>query len=736
MMPDDEVLKALEAHYSAAVGHTEDEIANAQDDALSRYLGHPYGDEVAGRSQVVSRDCAQAVDWALPDLLEPFISGDNIVEFEPSVTDLPASMPEEQRMAVIERATAEAKQATELCGHVFWNDNDGFLLLHDSVKGGLIQKVGFAKVWFEETTEVKRRRMTGISPITLQELQADANAQVEIIGEEAVDLNDVQDDDLAALYPEGASYSVEVTKTTKKRRVRVAYVPADEIKVALRAVRLPEVPYIVHEPPMTVSSLIAMGFDREIVENLPKGTTATNQDRQDIRFHGEDSKSAKDVPTGDDATRPVDYKEEYVLLDRDEDGIAERLKVCRVGNVILSEPEPCDDHPFVGWSPMPLMGRLWGESMIDKSRQLQRINTSLSRQMLDNLYLANTPQREVPERAVVEDGSTYADLLNPKVGSLVRTKEAGLIREIVTPDRSDAAMRGLSWFAEQKEMDTGITRNAVGLSTEAIDPKSAQESKRIDRGSQGRKRLMARVYAEMFLKSLFSKMLKLLVEHQDGVRVVKIRGNYVPIDPAKFSPDMAPTIKVGLGFQNRDEQLAAAMSIMEVQAQGFEIGLVRPEHLYATAEKLIEAVGWRFADQYFAKPDPNAPPAQEKPDPAMAEVQAKMQLKQAEMQADMQVAQAKAQMEAQIQLAKMQAAREIEAGKAQMSFQTDMAKIDADYSARMQQIGAEMQLKREQMAEETKLKRQQIAVGAITKVQSAKANGSGQQPVRFGGQVG
>lgn len=50
---------------------------------LQYYMGLPLGNEVEGRSQVISWDVFETLESALPNFLEPFFSGDNIGEFLP-----------------------------------------------------------------------------------------------------------------------------------------------------------------------------------------------------------------------------------------------------------------------------------------------------------------------------------------------------------------------------------------------------------------------------------------------------------------------------------------------------------------------------------------------------------------------------------------------------------------------------------------------------------------------------
>src|SRR5690606_27445663 len=83
-LSDEELASILDQLNRQAIGWDSDEVSVDQDNNLDRYLGKPYGDEEEGRSNAISMDVAEVVDWAMPDLLEPFISGDRIVESEPA----------------------------------------------------------------------------------------------------------------------------------------------------------------------------------------------------------------------------------------------------------------------------------------------------------------------------------------------------------------------------------------------------------------------------------------------------------------------------------------------------------------------------------------------------------------------------------------------------------------------------------------------------------------------------
>jgi hypothetical protein len=93
-----------------------------------------------GRSQAVSTDVADTVEGLMPQLMEIFAGGDEVVRFDP----------------VGPQDAAAAEQETDYVNHVFMQKNPGFLILYSFIKDALLSKVGIAKVWWEEREEIER----------------------------------------------------------------------------------------------------------------------------------------------------------------------------------------------------------------------------------------------------------------------------------------------------------------------------------------------------------------------------------------------------------------------------------------------------------------------------------------------------------------------------------------------------------------------------------------------------
>lgn len=711
-MSDEELAVKLDQLNRQAVGHMSDEVSATQDDNLERYLGMPYGDEEEGRSQAISMDVAEVVDWAIPDILEPFISGDRVVEFKGS-----------------SKSEADyAERATDLINHEFWNENDGVLFLHDVVKTGSIQKICFSKtVWQEEEDEI-RETMTGLSVAHLAELQADQSIALEDVTAEPLNQQLVDPEALAA-FSDGQVYTVTIVRIKKRGFNRLMALPPEQVKFSDHTSELVDIDYICHETPdMTRSGLLAMGFPEEKVRLVTTENQGVQDNREDVRFHDE---SKRDSDVTQRAKERFTLIEEYPLLDTNEDGRAERLQVFRVGKVILDRKE-VECHPFDAWSPDRIPHRLVGLGIADKVKQTAYIKTHLTRQLLDNVYLANNPRIEVPDGAMGED--TIGDLLTYRVGGLIRTKGNGqMLRPIEIPDRSGTALQAILYMDGVREQQSGVTKNGLAIQSEAIDPKSATESRRQDRNEQTRKRLMCRMLAHTFLVPVFKKMLKNCVRYQDAAKEIELRGEWVMIDPRSWNANLKAKVAVGLGHANRDETMQGATVVGQAQQLGAEAGIVKPKHLYNTARKLVEAAGIGFPEDFFLDPDSEEGQqfAQERAqsqgqDPKMMEAQGKLQIKQLETQLKAQETQFKSQ------LAQQQAETDFRIAQmeAQMEFALGQMKIRAETQISQEQMAAEMHLAQWQAEQNVDIKREQVR-----RMPAAKPNGTS-SGVRFGGKVG
>ena len=171
MMTNEELLAIIETHRADSLGVEDGELSNERALALDRYHGRLYGNEMEGRSSVVSKDLSEAVDWVMPAIMRIFTQSGTIAEFGP----------------VSQEDEYQAECETDYVNQVIMKDNDGWIALHDAIKDTLLLKNGYVKHWWEITEKSEEPCYKGLAieevQKLLQDLQQDG-CEVEIKGRE------------------------------------------------------------------------------------------------------------------------------------------------------------------------------------------------------------------------------------------------------------------------------------------------------------------------------------------------------------------------------------------------------------------------------------------------------------------------------------------------------------------------------------------------------------------------
>ena len=75
-MNDEEVGQIVAREINDALNHYDSEFASDRIKALDYYLGEPFGNEVEGKSQVVSTETADTIEQIMPSLMRVFCGSD------------------------------------------------------------------------------------------------------------------------------------------------------------------------------------------------------------------------------------------------------------------------------------------------------------------------------------------------------------------------------------------------------------------------------------------------------------------------------------------------------------------------------------------------------------------------------------------------------------------------------------------------------------------------------------
>ena len=722
---DEEELKALlSSEITSAVSYDSSELSEKKSRALEYYRG-VMADTPAmeGRSSIVSRDVADTIGWMLPGIIRVFTASDRMAVYE-------AEKPGDE---------AFAQQATDYVNFVFMRDNQGYRTLWDATHDSLLLANGIVKHWWDKKEECEYTEHSGLTEEQIAVLESDQN--VEVIAKK-----DGEPQVMLAPAPTGQlmevpiqTFDVKVKRVLRNGRLKVKCIK--KLLLNREATCIEDARFLSHPEDVTRSDLIEMGFDRELVENLPIDRFSTT--RQEDISRNDNAVLANMV--GHESMMLVELHECYVKMDVDGDGIAETVRAFYAGGPGTGELLDWeiweDDVPFSDIPCEPVPHQWEARSVFDDTEDLQRVKTVLTRQFLDNTYWNNNPMTAAEEGSVVNAET----LRSPRFGATVYYKKGSAPpTPLPVPYIGEKALLALQHFDNVREMRTGVSRSTMALDPEALQNQTATANQNQKDSAYSQIELIARNQAELGWRRVFRQILKLIVKHQDRPRTIRLRDTWVEMDPRSWNANMDVTINIGLGTGSRDRDMAMLNQILNVQmamtdrlAQGgfAQQALDMIPKINLTATKLAESAGIKNPDQFYLdiKQDTleqmKQQASQPKPDPAMAKVQADTQIKQAELQqrdkemvVNAQIAQQADERKAQIEAVQAEADMATEREKLQGQFALEQQKFEFEKELKLLEMAMKREQHDQQMAQRAEQHRQQMEAGVFKAVQGQQAH--------------
>jgi hypothetical protein len=609
-LTDDEVLALVRAEITTAnTSWTGSMTGTRREAAINAYFGNPYGNEQIGRSQVVSRDTFEVIEWIIPDLMETFTSGDQIVRFDPYG-------PEDEE---------EAKQQTDLTNFTLQVENPIFRIIEIALRDGTVQDLGVGKVYWEDRTEVSEESFYGLTPEQLGLISTDPSLEV------------------VALTPMpgemGIIYDVTVRKTETKGSICIENVPPEEFIIDSDARDVETARFTAHRIRTTASVLRQMGVQEDVISRLGGFTTVDDSGEAIARRSQEDSEvgqsSTRDTRT--DSERPIGLFDCWTLIDRDGDGVSELYRVVAAGTggepTEIISISMAEERPFIVWSPIRVPHRVNGLSIAWAIADLQEIRTAILRQYLDGLYLGNTPRTIVTGRP---DGTLNVDidsLLAVQPGATIVEYEAGAVRPFQTDTMvSQNAMQGLDLMKQMREERTGVNRFTQGMEAPEVN-RTASGLMALQGAANKRIKFIARTFAEEWLKPLGKKVGALNRRYPQPAKAIRLRGKWINIDPTSWKHDYDAVVAVGLGYADKTESLVNMQSVAALQEK---IGTLFPasvtyEQAFETVAETLRLMGYRNPARFATEPGQYQPPPPEM-EVEEKEIAAKFELRQHEFQ--------------------------------------------------------------------------------------------------------
>jgi hypothetical protein len=646
-LDDQEIISLVEGEINGSSDYIDSEISAQQSKAMEYFYGEPFGNEEDGRSQVVITDVQDTLMWMMPSLMRIFTGGDSVVRFVPEG-------PEDEEVA---------EQATKYVNHVFYKQNNGFMILYNMFLDALMQKVGIVKHYWEEVEKTTSESYQNLTEQEFSMLEQDENLEI-VEHEETTSVREVQNPETGEIEEvEESSHDVTFARTDMSGKVTVENVPPEEFLINRGAKTLEDARFICHRSHKSKSDLIKMGYDPDIVEELPSYSSsadAITTSQEYMARHSYDATDTYPNQSGEESETEVEINESYMKLDIDGSGVSVLHKICHSGGEIL-DLEPIDYIPFSTVCPIPIPHKFYGLSVAETVEDIQLVRSTLTRNLLDNMYLANNGRFQIVEGQVNVD-----DLLTNRPGGIVRTRSPNALTPIQTPALQPAAFQMLTYWEDIKSGRTGVNPQTQGLSADVLKSHVTQGAANAAlTNSQGRLELIARVFADTGVRNLFKSIYNLIQRYEDREKLVRLNNAYHAIDPSSWREDLDVDIEVGIGYGDQDirlQNLNNYAMLMEKVAQQTQ-GIVQPNNIYNLMREVADEMGIKNVDKFVTTPstEPIGPTPQE-------------QLAQAQAQAQLTIAEA-AKLEAQVK------AKELEIKAAKL----ELERVETEHEMAMKQ---------------------------------------------------
>lgn len=565
-------------------------IASQRSKAMKYYQGGKIGNEVLGRSSVVSRDVFETVEWIIPQLIEMFLGPDNAVEFPP------------QNGEDIEGS----EQATDYVNYVVTRQNNAFLIYHDWFKDALIQKTGIVKAYWD----------IDLTPSTQQYRNLDEDELKILLEPDNVEALEIEQAGSVPVIREGIRtkvpvFNVSVSVRNKEGKVKLEVIPPEHFIVRAGTTILSESPYTAEIFEATRTDLIAAGFDPVLIDKIKfdddtRPFLIGNQ-VDAARHHLDGSNLAAHIGTSHASMKKAKITEAYIQVDRNGDGIAEFLQVFHDDNTILSEEE-VDSNPYIDLTAIRIPHKLIGMSIADIINDLQEIKSVLMRGILDHMYATINGQY-----AVVEGAVNIQDILDPIPGGVVRQSAPGMVEALAPPNLDPQTFSLLQYVDQLKEDRAGVNKVQQGTDKHVLGSNVATGAMDTAmRAAQQRIAMLGRLFAETGVKELMLRTYKLIRQNETKEQIVRLRDTFVEVAPFDWMDRKDMLVRVGVGNTSPAQKIAELTLIRDTMAMAAQadVGVITPQNQYNFMVEMAKASGRRDYDKFFTEPPEEQPPPQ------------------------------------------------------------------------------------------------------------------------------
>ena len=643
-LSEDELVALLERNLDASDPYTESLIGEQRDRAHRYYYGEPLGNEIKGRSHHVSRDVFDAVESTKALMLDTFTADRNVCQFQPqSINDI-----------------QKAREATAWVNYVFYRQNNGFQILHDTIHDGLVSKLGVVKRWWDDREVYVEEEFDDINEPMFVALANQPDVEITEV-EQETQQEAVIDQTGAMISPAITTYSGRLKRKVNKSQVRVENVEPERLYISPRAKSLEDADFVSYRTEKEIGELLEDGYDEERLSRLDEEIDSYRNGTQGRDSY--DQLSAEQHMRDDHPNRRhVTVYESYLRI---YDPVLKNritLKVIHSRRTIL-DMENVEAHPYRGWCPFPIPHKAIGMSLADVMMDIQKSQSSLKRSVIDNAFMTNTT-RWLANLSLVRNPR---DLIDNRVGAVIDVNAMdpqSVVQPLNVPQISPQVFTTMEVLEQEKESRSGSSRMSKGLDSDVVSKQNSNDLiTRYMNASNRRTMVMARHFAERFLMPLMYDLYRLSKENDTQAKMIQLGEQFVQITPSELADRTEMTVAVALTPEARAAEARTLVMLDQMFTANPQDptvgGMYDKPQRYALLADAIDLMGLKGGMRYLESP--MSPEHQQK------------------MQAQGQQAQQREQMAQQMEMKKLELEeRKVVTTEQKVQIDAGMAQINQD----------------------------------------------------------
>ncbi len=568
--PTQDELVALIKQDIAAAQETADQEALQNKTTYEYYRAKTMGNEVDGRSKIVSSDTFETVEWLLPALMDIFSPENGFPVMEP----------------VGPEDVDSSEAMTQLIQYQWWRQNDGETILRQAIKDCLMYRPGgIIKYSWEKAIKIEKKAWVGV-PDHIMGGMTEGNGFL-----------------VTGRTPTEAGWDIEgYQKSVEFDGPRFHVLPPWEFLRHPNARNVKDSPFVAHKKRTNVDYIRRMGkqgYFEDFEKAIGEAITPSNDDILESAIYSTDKLSRENEPSQDEPRKEVVLYEIYGCYDTDGDGVLENQKIYLLGNTIMrSEKNPYETAPFIVLRDIEDTHKFSGIPISELVEDLQRLRTFLIRQMVDNMAQQNNATLIYDPTKV-----NQADIFNNVPGRGIRVKAGVRPSDVVFPmpmvPFSPVTFNVLEYATLLTEQRTGVTKSfkAVG---DTNNQTATGQLTAINQASL-RVRLIAKILASS-LADLFRAMVlmnkKFLTQN---VWIRLFEDKFVEIAPDDLEGRMDMSLNVVMGAAGRQQQIMNLQQLLSIfgqlQLQG--IPALDAKNTSEITREIVKNMGYKNQDRFL-----------------------------------------------------------------------------------------------------------------------------------------